>query len=419
MAPPNVHIDPQTARRFAVEVVGRLREAGYEALWAGGCVRDQLLFGQPSDYDVATNALPEQVRAVFGPRRTLALGEAFGVISVMGPKAAGHVEVATFRRDTGYSDGRRPDSVAFSTAEEDAQRRDFTINGMFYDPFADRVIDYVGGLADLEARVVRAIRDPHERFTEDKLRMLRGVRFAATFGFALEEQTQAAIRAQAGEVIVVSAERIATEMRRMLCHQQRALAAEMLQSTGLLEVIWQESRKLSDDEWQRTLQVLRQLETPAFGTALAALVRESHGPFPEIATSLGDRWRLSKEESDLCGWLLKNERAALQAQVLPWHRVQPLLIEPFAPELVKYLRAVEEVITAATPAADFCAARLALPAEQLNPPPLITGADLKALGLPPGPQFKMLLGTIRDEQLEGRVVDHAAALAMVRKLLAE
>ena len=174
---------PDEQRRFALDVVRRLRGAGFEAYWAGGCVRDQLLGRTPKDYDVATNAMPEQVRQLFGRRRTLAIGAAFGVIAVIGPKPAGTVEVTTFRRDAAYSDGRHPDSVAFSSPEEDASRRDFTINGLFYDPVEDRVIDYVGGQADLAAGRIRAIGNARDRFAEDKLRMLRAVRFAATFAF--------------------------------------------------------------------------------------------------------------------------------------------------------------------------------------------------------------------------------------------
>ena len=184
------------SRDFAIEVVKTLQAAEHEALWAGGCVRDQLLGRTPKDYDVATSASPEQVRDVFGKRRTLPIGASFGVITVLGPKGSGvdPIEVATFRRDGGYSDGRRPDAVEFTDAKEDALRRDFTINGMFFDPVESKVIDYVGGKEDLAARVVRAIGDPSERINEDKLRMLRAVRFASTFGFELESATLAAVQ---------------------------------------------------------------------------------------------------------------------------------------------------------------------------------------------------------------------------------
>ncbi|MFN5709429.1 MAG: CCA tRNA nucleotidyltransferase, partial [Planctomycetota bacterium] len=175
-----------TPREFAVQIVQRLQQAGFEAVWAGGCVRDMLLGLKPKDYDVATSALPEQIRDLFGHRQTLAIGASFGVITVLGPKSAGQVEVATFRQDAEYSDGRRPDSVHFSTAERDAQRRDFTINGMFYDPVQDVVLDFVEGRRDIDERVIRAIGNPEERIAEDKLRMLRAVRFAATYQFHLD-----------------------------------------------------------------------------------------------------------------------------------------------------------------------------------------------------------------------------------------
>ncbi len=175
------------ARHFAGEVGRGLRDAGFTAFFAGGCVRDRLLGIEPKDYDVATSALPEQVRDVFGHRRTIALGASFGVITVLGPKSAGQIEVATFRHDGTYSDGRHPDQVVFSSPEVDALRRDFTINGMFFDPVADKVIDYVGGQSDLAAQVVRAIGDPFARIAEDRLRMLRAVRIASVYGFCIEE----------------------------------------------------------------------------------------------------------------------------------------------------------------------------------------------------------------------------------------
>src|SRR3954453_14301403 len=168
-------------RAFALEIAQKLRAAGFEALWAGGCVRDELLGLTPKDYDVATSAKPDQIRDLFGRRRTLPIGASFGVITVLGPREAGQIEVATFRTDAAYSDGRHPDSVTFTTAEHDAERRDFTITGLFYDPVAEQVVDYVGGQEDLQAHILRAIGDPRLRLSEDNLRMLRAVRFAASF----------------------------------------------------------------------------------------------------------------------------------------------------------------------------------------------------------------------------------------------
>ena len=202
---------PTTPRQFAREITAKLQEAGYQALWAGGCVRDQMLGKEPKDYDVATSARPEQVRELFGHKRTLPIGASFGVITVLGPKSAGQIEVATFRRDADYSDGRRPDAVEFTDAREDALRRDFTINGMFYDPVHDRVEDYVGGVEDLKKKVIRAIGNPHERIYEDKLRMLRAVRFSSTYGFEIDPATLDAIRQHAHEIKIVSGERIGAE----------------------------------------------------------------------------------------------------------------------------------------------------------------------------------------------------------------
>ena len=224
-----------TEREFATDIVRALQQAGFRALWAGGCVRDELLNLTPNDYDVATDARPEQVRKLF--RRTVAVGAAFGVIEVVGPRGPGGefltVEVATFRSDGAYIVGRRPESVVFSSPEQDAQRRDFTINGMFFDPLANELIDYVGGQRDLDAKVLRAIGDATARFTEDKLRVLRAVRIAARFGFTVDPDTLRAGRAIAPEITVVSAERIAEELRKLLVHPNRVRGLDLLRDFAL------------------------------------------------------------------------------------------------------------------------------------------------------------------------------------------
>jgi len=196
----------------AFEIVRKLQEAGYEAYFAGGCVRDVLLGRKPKDYDVATNARPDEVEALFP--KTIAVGKAFGVIAVMNGKTL--TEVATFRKDFGMFDGRRPETVKFCAAKEDAFRRDFTVNGMFFDPIADKLLDYVDGKKDLEAGIIRAIGNPRERFEEDHLRMLRAVRFAHTLGFTIEPETETAIREMAGRISKISAERIEQEFSRLL-----------------------------------------------------------------------------------------------------------------------------------------------------------------------------------------------------------
>jgi poly(A) polymerase len=410
-------VDSQLARDFAVEVVRRLRSSGHQALWAGGCVRDQLMGVAPKDYDVATDAAPDRIREIFGKRQTLAIGAAFGVITVLGPKNAGQLDVATFRRDSAYSDGRHPDSVTYSDAEHDAQRRDFTINGLFYDPLADQVVDYVGGQADLNRRVVRAIGDPLARISEDKLRMLRAVRFAARFDFALDDATRAAIEQQAHELVIVSAERVATELRLILTHLSRARGLELLAATGLLEVVLPESASLvqSRDQWPGCLAILTALESPTFPMALAALLRELQleRPQADLAQIVFDRWKLSTGELEGVRKLLREESLIRTASRQPWPKLQRVLIAPRSDELLGFCHAVAKVLDGSKAEIDFCRAKLALPPEQLNPPPLITGDDLQRLGLPPGPAYRELLDAVRDAQLDQRLATRDDALAFV------
>jgi len=287
-------------QQFAVEVVRQLRAAGYQALFAGGCVRDQLLGNTPKDYDVATDATPEQVIAAFPQRKTLAIGAAFGVIAVVGPRPAGVVEVATFRRDLAYTDGRRPDSVEFCSPEEDAARRDFTINGMFYDPIEERVLDYVGGQEDLRRGIIRAIGNPRERFTEDKLRLLRAVRFTARLEFQLDDETKKAIQELAPQLAAVSVERIADELRKMLTVPRRAGGVRLLRETNLLPVIfpeWEAVLEQGDSgqtAWNSVLAELAGLEQPAFSLALAVLI----APLPVLTTKL-DEEEMRKQQEQL------------------------------------------------------------------------------------------------------------------------
>jgi poly(A) polymerase len=422
--------DPQRARDFAVEVVRRLRAAGYAALWAGGCVRDRLLQLDPKDYDVATDALPEQIRAIFGHRKTLAIGQAFGVITVLGPRGAGQIEIATFRRDGGYRDGRHPDRVTFCDAREDALRRDFTINGMFFDPLENRVVDYVGGQADLQRGVVRAIGDPAARIAEDKLRMLRAVRFAATFQFALDPGTQAAIQRHAEDIVVVSAERIGGEVRRMLVDRHRAKAVELLAVCGLLTQVFPELSGLGSpaaaaasppDAWQITLAVLRALQTCRFSVALAALVREAlagRPDGPDAIERLCQRLKLSTADRKETEFLLRHEAAIRAARSLPWPQLQRILIQDGAADLVRYARAVAEVVDGHTVEIDYAAQCLARPIAQLNPPPLLTGDDLRRLGLPPGPGYRQILAAVRDAQLEQRIGSAEEAQDLALRLAA-
>jgi tRNA nucleotidyltransferase/poly(A) polymerase len=432
--------NPSQQRVFALEIVQKLRAAGFEALWAGGCVRDRLLGLVPKDYDVATNATPEQIREVFGRRRTIPIGAAFGVITVLGPRAAGQIEVATFRSDATYSDGRHPDSVTFTDAEHDAQRRDFTVNGLFFDPIAEEVVDYVGGQDDLKRRTLRAIGDPRVRLREDRLRMLRAVRFAATFGFDIDPPTFAAIQEMAADISSVSAERIGMEIRRMLIDPNRADALRLLRQTKLLCHVLPEIADLPVSDFDETLRVLRMLHDPSLPLALAALLIhvprkegtkycvpstdsslavETSSAQPDTANSqaaahtVGRRLRYTNKETDRATWLLTNCAVVAEATQIAWPRLQRVLIHEGAAEL---LALYEAIAGPADRALEFCRERLGWPPERLNPPPFVSGADLIEHGLVPGPQFTGLLESIRDAQLNGEIHNRDEALVLLDRL---
>ena len=445
--PPNPEsLQLQTPQQFAVDVVRQLRAAGYQALFAGGCVRDQLLGTEPKDYDVATDATPEQVIAAFPNRKTLAIGAAFGVIAVVGPRSAGMVEVATFRRDLAYTDGRHPDGVEFCSPEEDAQRRDFTINGMFYDPLDERVHDYVGGQADLQRGVIRAIGDARQRFTEDKLRLLRAVRFTARLGFTLEEETKAAIQELAAELSSVSVERIAEELRKLLTVHRRAGGVRLLRETNLLPGIfpeWEEvlGRDLSletarfDENWQSMLAVLQGLDQPSFPLAFAVFLaplpallptkdqeplakppRLTLDPVKRFVQQVGRRLKLSNDEIDATAWLVRHQDALNDAATRPWSEVQPLLIMPWASALLHWSDVRAQIRRAPTASLAWCRERLAWPPEQLDPPPILNGDDLIKGGIKPGPHFTSLLAQLRAKQLDGQLTTKDAAWEWLRSL---
>lgn len=399
-------MDPQ--REFAVEIVRKLRDAGFLAYFAGGCVRDLLLNRPAKDYDVATSAKPDEVRKLFGHRRTLAVGESFGVIVVLGPRAAGQIEVATFRTDLDYTDGRRPDGVVFCSPEEDALRRDFTINGMFYDPIDSRVIDYVGGEADLATGVIRAIRDPFERMREDKLRMLRAVRFTATLEFQLDPATADAVRQMAPQLSVVSAERIAQELKKMLVDRHRRRAMELCVELGLLEQIG-----IPDSGFA----FLGLLQDPGFELALAALVHRM--PSVEVE-ALCRRLKLSNEELDRITWLVDHQSDLRAAPQMSPAQLKRLLAHRYRDDLLDLTHALllagDEDLHPILFTEEFLSRT---PPEVVDPPPLISGNDLIQSGLRPGPRFKELLETVRDAQLNLEIATRGEALALVRRLQAE
>lgn len=420
--------DPAAARDFAAEVVFQLHKAGFMAFWAGGCVRDDLLGRTPADYDVATSARPDEVRNVFGRRRTLAVGAAFGVITVLGPRDAGQVEVATFRTDEAYTDGRHPAGVVFSTPEFDAQRRDFTINGLFLDPATGAVHDYVGGRGDLAAGIVRAIGVPSMRFGEDHLRMLRAVRFAAAFGFALDPATRAAIEDMRHLVTSVSAERIAAELRAMITRPGRRRALELLDETGLAREVLPEvapaagtAADSAATRWAAAAAIIEALDEPELGTAFAALFADAGtGPLRHAA----HRLRLSNRDTKLAAWLLEGVAAlgmtagdltpqASDGCTRPWSEMQPWLAHDDAFALADLLRARADHGLGSREAAAWVTAQLTRPRAELDPPPLLTGRDLMEAGIPEGKGVGKLLAELRAKQLDGEITRREAAIAWV------
>lgn len=412
--------DPAAARAFAADVVRRLRAAGHEAYWAGGCVRDELLGRTPADYDVATAALPEQVRDLFGRRRTLAVGAAFGVITVLGPKQAGQVEVATFRIDAAYTDGRHPAGVTFCSAREDALRRDFTINGLFLDPESGTVHDFVDGRADLAAGVVRAIGAPAQRFAEDHLRMLRAVRFTAFFGFALDPETRAAIDRMAHLVAGVSPERIAAELRAMSERPGRRRALELLAETGLAREVLPDlasgtgsAATASAAAWGEAARIVDALDEPDLPLALAALAA-GRGDDPLPATA--GRLRLAVREAKKAAWLRDTvaaigTAAGADLEARPWSTVQPLVVHDHAAALADLLRARAACGRGDAAAAAWITAQVGRPRTEIDPPPLVTGADLLAAGVAEGPALGAALARVRALQLDGAVATRDEALA--------
>lgn len=441
----NIHKD-DAKQQFALEVAARLRQAGFEALWAGGCVRDLLLGLEPTDYDIATNARPEQVQALF--RRSLAVGASFGVIVVQGNEASGDIEVATFRSDGQYSDGRRPDSVQFCDARNDALRRDFTINGMFFDPVACQVVDYVGGRDDLKNGYLRAIRDPLERFTEDKLRLLRAVRFAARFGLAIDPATLTAIRAMAGRIHAVSVERIAQEFHKMLPHPSRVAGMKLLRQTSLLDellpemaqtigVIQEKPAYPDADVWEHTLRVLELLPgRPGFTLAMGTLLHDVGKPAAmstekgritfyhhetigrDMANRICRRWKLSNAETQRICWLVEYHQFLGRAMQMKESKIKTILAEPGVDELLDLHEADAMASTGDKSQIDYCRFYLReQPQGPINPPMLISGHDLARLGVKPGPIYKLLLDHVREAQLDRRVLNKPQAIDLALEFL--
>lgn len=394
---------PAAPREAAAWVAAHLARAGYRALFAGGCVRDRLLGLDPADYDVATSATPEQIRVVFP--HAIGVGESFGVMLVR--HGGRTIEVATFRSESGYADGRRPTEVRFTDEREDALRRDFTINGLFEDPVTGQILDYVNGRADLQARVLRAIGDATERFREDRLRALRAVRFTARFALALDPATRAAVQAFAHDLAGVSRERIGHEVRRMLAHPSRAAAVELCEALDLAPSVLNEPAGALD------LAPLRALPPEAVvPTGLASWMLGRGGVTTKARQ---EHWRaalcLSNTESDQLAATL-----ALRARMLEgWAAADAAGRKRMAASDV-FAGALQLVASAQpTLAAQVQADYAALSATGLAPQPFLTGEDLIRAGMRPGPGFKTVLDTLYDQQLNGVLATREQALAALAR----
>jgi poly(A) polymerase len=426
----------EAARRICRVLTGH----GYTAYLAGGCVRDLLLGVQPLDYDVATSATPEQVAAAFP--RTEGVGAAFGVMLVMQPE--GVFEVATFRSDGDYLDGRHPSAVRFTSAEEDALRRDFTVNALFLDPHTNEVIDYVGGRADMEARLLRAVGDPVQRFQEDHLRLLRAVRFAARLHYAIAPETFAAIKSLKHCIQRTSAERIRDEILKMLTEGHASGALRLLDETGLLEEVLPEVAAMKGvpqppefhpegDVFVHTLLMLEHLNRPDAVLAMAALLHDSGKPGTftegdrirfnghdalgaEIAREVCQRLKMSNRDTARIAWLVREHMHVAHIPGMRESKRKRFVGAEGFDDLLELCRAdcmashqdlslIREIVDYLTELAP----------EAVRPPRLLDGDDLKALGMAPGPRYKEILLAVEDQQLEARLSTKEEALAWVRQ----
>lgn len=449
----NIHFQPCDEARVAAarSVAAELARAGHQALFAGGCVRDAWLGRPVKDIDIATSATPDQVEALF-PGQTVAVGKAFGVILVL--RGGLPFDVATFRTDGDYADGRHPGRVTFASPEGDAQRRDFTVNGLFCEPSDGRVIDFVGGVADLEARVIRAIGEPEARFREDHLRMLRAVRFASVLGFAIEPATLQAVAAHADWLDTVSAERIASEFGRLLCESPRpSVGLNLLRETGLLARFLPEAVALygtaqppkfhpEGDVWTHTCLMLDELEAPrepalAWSVLLhdigkPATYREEPEPatgelrirFPchapvgaEMAEAVLVRLRQPAALTAAVKAVVLGHMQFVEAERMRRAKLRRFLGSDYFPTLLELMRVDILHSNGDLTAWRFLQTAFAsFKSEPVLPPPLVRGRDLVAWGFPPGRSMGPLLEALYDAQLEGAVTTPEQARAFAERL---
>lgn len=421
-------------------VLRRLREAGYEAYIVGGAVRDAIIGRWTDVFDVACSAPPEAVESLF--RRVITVGARFLVVKVL--IAETEIEVATFRTEDSYTDGRRPGSVEPATLEEDTRRRDFTINGLYYDPFEDKLIDLVGGREDIERRVVRAIGEPENRFAEDHLRMLRAIRFAVTLDFEIEKRTFEGIKKLAKNIERVSKERTRDELLKILVCESRARGMRLLRESGLLEFILPEVLPMigcpqpeqfhpEGDVWTHTLLCLEELNEPTPELALGTLLHDIGKPHTisyddrirfnnhdvigaQLTARVCSRLRLSSEERDFVVSLVRNHMRFLNAEKMSVSKLKKLLRLERIQEHMELFRVDCVASHGDLSIYEFCRAKLEeFGEEQLRPAPLIRGNDLIAMGYKPGPIFGKILSRVEEAQLAGEVGTREQALELVRK----
>ena len=398
-----------TNRDAAIKVIKRLRKEGCQGLLAGGCVRDMLLKRTAKDYDVATDAHPSDVIKLF--RRTIKIGAKFGVVMVC--IGSQQVEVATFRTETGYADGRRPDKVEFTDAKADAARRDFTINGMFYDPVEKQVIDFVNGQADLKKRIIRTIGTAHKRFGEDYLRMLRAVRFAAQLDFEIERHTWSAICKHAGRISKISAERVAMELEAILTNPNRYKGANLLLKSGLADTIF---RNFLEEDIIFGINVLQKLRKKVgFPLALAAFFADCK---TDLALKKARALRLSNAQIKHLRFLLQNRSRLLNVD-MSLAQLKTILASPFFRDLYELQRAIQKAqhlpVTALTTIKKRAAA---LKGKDLQPKPLLNGHELIALGAQPGPMVGLLAEEMYIAQLAEQLITPEQAKRWAKKWLA-
>jgi poly(A) polymerase len=425
----------------AVAIVKRLREHGYESYFAGGCVRDMLLKKAPQDYDITTNAHPDEIAKIFP--QTIPVGVQFGVMLVL--VEGQPFEVATFRHDGPYLDGRRPSHVRYGSLREDIGRRDFTINGMVYDPLQDQVIDWVDGRKDLKDKRIRAIGKPRERFEEDRLRMVRAIRFAASLGFAVEDDTFAAIRELAPTITVVSWERIGDEVTRILTEGGARKGFELLDEAGLLKVLLPEIEAMKGveqspehhpegDVFIHTMLTLSYLDSPtetlAYGCLLhdvgkPACIRREDGRLTfyghmergaEMAEEILRRLKRTRATRERVAYLVRNHLRHLQAPNMRVSTLKRFLGEEGIDELLELTRIDALSANGDLQYYQFCKQKLAeLKREEIHPTPLLRGKDLIAMGFNPGPIFHEILKQLEEAQLGGELSSREQAIEWVNK----